>query len=189
MSKLLPEGTYVGYPVGGAPPGPLKPPQGPQGVTEFWKKLQKFPKKLWKLYMHQNTPNNNSKTHFGLLGLPGGALGGQKVILLGPRFFLVKSMWSFRQNILYLSQVSGLGGHGTWFWLCTLPAPLSWTNPKISGKIQKNVRKKSSDLEKMKCLVESDRGSHPGKQPSKPSTRTKVFLWNGRLNGREFMNT
>ena len=65
--------------------------------------------------MHQNTPNYNSKTHFGLLGLPGGALGGQKVILLGPRFFLVKSMWSFRQNILYLSQVSGLGGHGTWF--------------------------------------------------------------------------
>ena len=46
MSKLLPEGTYVGYPVGGAPPGPLKPPQGPQGVTEFWKKLQKFPKIL-----------------------------------------------------------------------------------------------------------------------------------------------
>ena len=31
MSKLLPEGTYVGYPVGGAPPGPLKPPQGPRG--------------------------------------------------------------------------------------------------------------------------------------------------------------
>ena len=125
MSKLLPEGTYVGYPVGGAPPGPLKPPQGPQGVTEFWKKLQKFPKILWKLYMHQNTPNNNSKTHFGLLGLPGGALGGQKVILLGPRFFLVKSMWSFRQNILYLSQVSGLGGHGTWFWLLGVPIGLS----------------------------------------------------------------
>ena len=40
--------------------------------------------------MHQNTPNNNSKTHFGLLGLPGGALGGQKVILLGPRFFWSK---------------------------------------------------------------------------------------------------
>ena len=24
--------------------------------------------------MHQNTPNYNSKAHFGLLGLPGGAL-------------------------------------------------------------------------------------------------------------------
>ena len=65
--------------------------------------------------MHQNTPNYNSKTHFGLLGLPGGALGGQKVILLGSRFFLVESIWSFRQNTSYLSQVSGLGGHGTWF--------------------------------------------------------------------------
>ena len=58
--------------------------------------------------MHKNTPNHNAKTHFGLLGLPGGALGGQKVILLGPRFFLVKSMWFLiRQNIFYLSQVSG----------------------------------------------------------------------------------
>ena len=65
--------------------------------------------------MHQNTSNYNSMAHFGLLGLPGGALGGQNVILLGPRFFLVESMWSFRQNILYLSQVSGLGGDGTWF--------------------------------------------------------------------------
>ena len=37
--------------------------------------------------MHQNTPNYNSKTHFGLLGLPGGALGGQKVIWLGHDFF------------------------------------------------------------------------------------------------------
>ena len=29
-----------------------------------------------------------------------------------PDFFLVESMWSFRQNTLYLSQVSGFGGHG-----------------------------------------------------------------------------
>ena len=65
--------------------------------------------------MHQNTPNYNSKTHFGLLGLPGGALGGQKVIWLGHDFFLVESIWSFRQNTLYLSQVSGLGGDGAWF--------------------------------------------------------------------------
>ena len=65
--------------------------------------------------MHQNTPHYNSKTHFGLLGLPGGALGGQKVILPKHDFFLVKSIWSFRQNTLYLSQVSGLGGNGAWF--------------------------------------------------------------------------
>ena len=36
----------------------------------------------------------------------------QKVIWLRHDFFLVESMWSFRQNTLYLSQVSGLGGHG-----------------------------------------------------------------------------
>ena len=42
--KLLLGGTHVGYPLGGAPPRPLRPPQGSLGVTEFWKKLQKFPK-------------------------------------------------------------------------------------------------------------------------------------------------
>ena len=42
MSKLLPEGTSVGYPVGGAPPEPLEPPQGSPGVLEVWKKMQKF---------------------------------------------------------------------------------------------------------------------------------------------------
>ena len=30
MSKLLPEGTYVGYPFGGAPPGLWSPPRGPK---------------------------------------------------------------------------------------------------------------------------------------------------------------
>ena len=44
IAKLLPEGTYVGYPLGGAPPGPLAPPQGSPGVLEVWKKLHKFPK-------------------------------------------------------------------------------------------------------------------------------------------------
>ena len=43
MFKLLLEGTHVGNPIGGAPPGPLGPPEGPPDVTEFWKKLQKFP--------------------------------------------------------------------------------------------------------------------------------------------------
>ena len=42
MSKLLPEGTYVGYPLKGAPPEPLEPPQGSPGVLEVWKKMQKF---------------------------------------------------------------------------------------------------------------------------------------------------
>ena len=36
--------TRLGYPLGGAPPRPLGPPQGSPGVTEFWKKLQKFSK-------------------------------------------------------------------------------------------------------------------------------------------------
>ena len=35
-------------------------------------------------------------------------------------------MWSFWQNTLYLSQVSGLGGHGPSFWLCILPPPPTW---------------------------------------------------------------
>ena len=42
MFKLLLGGTNVAYPLGGAPPGPLGPPQGSLGVREFWKKLQKF---------------------------------------------------------------------------------------------------------------------------------------------------
>ena len=42
--KLLLGGTHVGYPPGGAPPRPLRPPQGSLGVTEFWKKMHKFPK-------------------------------------------------------------------------------------------------------------------------------------------------
>ena len=43
-SKLFLRGTHLGYPLGGAPPGPLAPPQGSPGVREFWKKLQKFSK-------------------------------------------------------------------------------------------------------------------------------------------------
>ena len=62
--------------------------------------------------MHQNTTNYNSNAHFELLELSGGPLGVKKVIWLCKDFFLVESMWSFRQNTLYLSQVSGLGGHG-----------------------------------------------------------------------------
>ena len=62
--------------------------------------------------MHQNTTNYSSNARFELLELSGGPLGVKKVILLRHDFFLVESMWSFRQNTLYLSQVSGLGGHG-----------------------------------------------------------------------------
>ena len=34
----------MGYPLGGAPLGPLEPPKGSPDVLEVWKKLQKFPK-------------------------------------------------------------------------------------------------------------------------------------------------
>ena len=44
ISKLLPEGTSVGYHPWGGPPRPLEPPQGPPSVLEVWKKMQKFPK-------------------------------------------------------------------------------------------------------------------------------------------------
>ena len=65
--------------------------------------------------MHQNNTNYSSNARFELLELSGGPLGVKKVILLRHDFFLVESMWSFWQNTLYLSRVSGLGGHGPWF--------------------------------------------------------------------------
>ena len=39
------------------------------------------------MYMHQNTPNYTSKTHFGLLGLPWRGLGGSKSNIAGAPFF------------------------------------------------------------------------------------------------------
>ena len=57
--------------------------------------------------MHQNTPNYNSNTHFGVLGLPWGAWGGQNLQGGGrafptPEEFLKKNPWlSFgHKNIL-----------------------------------------------------------------------------------------
>ena len=66
----------------------------------------------------------------GYLDYPGGPQGGQKVIWWCKKFFLAESIWSFRQNTLYLSQVSGLGGHGPWFWLLEVPIGLPLP-PKI----------------------------------------------------------
>ena len=42
MLKLLMEGTHVGYPFGGAPPGPLRPPRGPC-VLQSSRKNAKIP--------------------------------------------------------------------------------------------------------------------------------------------------
>ena len=61
-----------GTPLGGAPPGPLSPPQGSPGVREFWKKMQTFSKIILKNYMHQNTPNVISNIYFEPPGLQGG---------------------------------------------------------------------------------------------------------------------
>ena len=63
----------------------------------------------------------------GYLDYPGGPRGGQKVIWWCKKFFLAESIWSFRQNTLYLSQVSGLGGHEPWFWLCPFTTPPYFT--------------------------------------------------------------
>ena len=79
--KLLLGGTRLGYPLGGAPLRPLAPPQGSPGVTEFWKKLHKFSKLIYKFYMHQNTPNYDPNIHFGPNWLLGGAVGGQNLDL------------------------------------------------------------------------------------------------------------
>ena len=59
-----------GTPLGGPPRGPQDPSQGPPGVLEFWKKLQKSTQIIYKIYMHQNIQNCYSNTHFGSFGLP-----------------------------------------------------------------------------------------------------------------------
>ena len=71
MFKLLLGGTYVGYALGGAPPRPLRPPQGSLGVTEFWKKLKKS-QKLYKKFTRIKIPQIIALTsilgHLGILG-------------------------------------------------------------------------------------------------------------------------
>ena len=49
MFKLLLGGTNVEYPLGGAPPGPLGPPQGSLDVRRFWKKIANFLKYYMKI--------------------------------------------------------------------------------------------------------------------------------------------
>ena len=108
--KLLLEGTQVGNPLGGAPPRPLGPPQGPPGVLEIWKKLQIFPKIMYKNYMHQNTPDFNSHTHFGQLRLLGGPLGGQNGFLASSGGFSDAIALVFFLNVLYRPTTKFWGG-------------------------------------------------------------------------------
>ena len=75
MSKLLPEGTYVGYPVGGAPPEPLEPPQGSPGVLEVFKNCKNF-QKLYKNFICRKIPQTITSTPIlGYLDVLGGARG------------------------------------------------------------------------------------------------------------------
>ena len=100
-----------GTPSGGPPRAPGAP-QASLGVTEFWKKFLKI---IYKLYMHQNFPNYNSNINFWPIGSLGGAWEDQKVILSGQGLFLLKSIWSFRQKVLYLCLESGLRVDGLKF--------------------------------------------------------------------------
>ena len=68
--KLLLGFTQVGYPLGGAPLGPL---QGSPGVTEFWKKSQKLYKKLSCIKIPQITTLTSILGHLVSWGGPGGS--------------------------------------------------------------------------------------------------------------------
>ena len=101
-----------GNPLGGPPQGPWGLPMAPQ-MSQSSGKNCKNSQILYKNFTCIKILQIITLSPIlGNLNYLGGALGGQKVILLRPDFFLVGSIWSFRQNTLYLSQVSGLGGHG-----------------------------------------------------------------------------
>ena len=105
-----------GTPSGGAPPGTPQPPQGSPGVTEFWKKLQKFPKIILKLDMHQNTPNYNSDIHFRPPGLLGGPWGAQNGFLASPGGYSEARAPIFFLSVLYWPIEQGWGGPEARFW-------------------------------------------------------------------------
>ena len=65
--------------------------------------------------MHKNFPNYNSNINSWPIGSLGGAWEDQKVILSGQGLFLLKSIWSFRQKVLYLCLESGLRVDGLKF--------------------------------------------------------------------------
>ena len=100
-----------------APPGV---PGCPRDLGKNCKNSQKIYKKLTCIKIPQIMA---LRPILGYLDYPGGPQGGQKVIWWCKNFFLAESIWSFRQNTLYLSQVSGLGGHEPWFWLCPFTTP------------------------------------------------------------------
>ena len=54
--------------------------------------------------MQKNTPNYTPNTHFGVLGCPGGALGGQNLQrgVVG-FFFCIESKNSKREHCLYMT--------------------------------------------------------------------------------------
>ena len=100
-----------------APPGV---PGCPRDLGKNCKNSQKIYKKLTCIKIPQIIA---LRPILGYLDYPGGPQGGQKVIWWCKNFFLAESIWSFRQNTLYLSQVSGLGGDEPWFWLCPFSIP------------------------------------------------------------------
>ena len=116
ISILLLGGTRVGLPPWGGPPEVPGAPQGSPGVTELWKKLQKFPKIIWKLYMHQNTSNYNSDIHFRPPGLLGGSWEGQNGFLASPGGNLEARAPIFFLSVLYWPIEQDWGGPEAKFW-------------------------------------------------------------------------
>ena len=119
---------YSGVPIWGttlegAPPGPLEPPRGPGCLRNLEKNCENSQKIYKKLTCIKIPQIIALRPILGYLDYPGGPQGGQKVIWWCKKFFLAESIWSFRQNTLYLSQVSGLGGDEPWFWLCPFTIP------------------------------------------------------------------
>ena len=106
----------MGLPPWGGPPEVPGAPQGSPGVTELWKKLQKFPKIIWKLYMHQNTSNYNSDIHFRPPGLLGGSWEGQNGFLASPGGYLEARAPIFFLSVLYWPIEQDWGGPEARFW-------------------------------------------------------------------------
>ena len=93
--KLLLEGTQVGNPLGGAPLRPLGPPQGPPGVLEIWKKLQVFPKIIYKITCTKIPQILTLTPTLGNLSYWGGPWGAQMVFWPVPGFFRKRERWFF----------------------------------------------------------------------------------------------
>ena len=102
----------------------------PPGVPGCLRDLEKNCKNSQKIYKKLTCIKKPQiialRPILGYLDYPGGPQGGQKVIWWCKKFFLAESIWSFRQNTLY---IPGIRFGGWWTLILTLPIyhpPLPW---------------------------------------------------------------